>query len=36
MEMKVQGMAPREARMRVDALYKDAIADSTPTPYPPA
>jgi hypothetical protein len=36
MEMKAQGLAPREMRMRVDALYQDAVDDATPTPYPPA
>jgi hypothetical protein len=35
MEMKEQGLAPRPSRMRVDAMYKDLVADATPTPYPP-
>jgi hypothetical protein len=36
MEMTGQGIAPREMRMRVDALYQDLVEDATPTPYPAA
>lgn len=36
MEMKAQGMAPRQIRIAIDTRFAGSIDQATPTPYPPA